>query len=238
MATFPSASNAWLAAALLLSFTLSFNLPCGAAPAQPRFADDLARFGAADHSWLTEPPRYYSGAATRVTRPAALGRDLRLSTSAWWGMATGYDSNYAVGGLALTLGHDAGAGAPLDMARLLARHALDTPQAPFASSSFASSPTCMVRWLQCTAFGSLEARMREQHAFLNGRRAGDDAMAGRRSLVHALSAGMRFHFPNTRSAQHGAWFLQLRVSRRTSEFKSTLSKPRRADVSLSVGTEF
>lgn len=232
MATFPSASIAWLAAAL----TLSFVLPCASATAQPRFADDLARFGVADNSWLTEPPRYYSGAATRITRPAGLGRDLRLSTSAWWGMANGYDSNYAVGGLTVTLGQDAAAAAPLEMARLLARHALDT--APFPSSSSASASTCMVPWLQCAAFGSLEARMREQHAFLNGRRAGDDAMAGRRSLVRQLSAGMRFHFPTTRTAQHGPWFVQLRVSRRTSEFKSTLPRPRRAGVSLTLGTEF
>ncbi|NHZ91873.1 hypothetical protein F2P45_23125 [Massilia sp. CCM 8733] len=215
-------------------------LSCGAAMAQPRFADDLARFGIADSAWLSEPPRYYTGAATRITRPAAvgLGRDLRLSTGAWWGMANGNDSSYAVGGLAVMLGADAASAAPLDMARLLARDALDTPRAPFASSSLPSSASCMVPWLQCAAFGSLEARMREQHAFLNGRHAGDDAMAGRRNIVRALSAGMRFHFPYTRTAQHGPWFLQLRVSRRSSEFKSTLPRPRRAGVSLTMGTEF
>lgn len=234
MATFPNASLAWLAATLTLS--------CGAALAQPRFADDLARFGIADSAWLTEPPRYYSGAAARITRPAAvgLGRDLRLSTGAWWGMANGNDSSYAVGGLTVMLGPHAASAAPLDMARLLARGALDASPAPFASSWLASSssPSCMVPWLECSAFGSLEARMREQHAFLNGRHAGDDAMAGRRNFVRALSAGMRFNFPYTRTSQHGPWFLQLRVSRRSSEFKSTLPRPRRAGISLTMGTEF
>ncbi|HEX8614062.1 MAG TPA: hypothetical protein VF800_22530 [Telluria sp.] len=230
MATLPSASLAWLAATLTLS--------CGTALAQPRFPDDLARFGIADSAWLTEPPRYYTGAAARITRPAGLGRDLRLSTGAWWGMANGNDSNYAVGGVTVMLGHDGASAAPVEIARLLARSALDAPPAPFASSSLASSPPCMVPWLQCSAFGSLEARMREQHAFLNGRHAGDDAMAGRRTLVHALSAGMRFNFPYTRTAQHGPWFMQLRVSRRSSEFKSTLPRPRRAGVSLTMGTEF
>ncbi|NHZ64156.1 hypothetical protein [Massilia genomosp. 1] len=234
MATLPSASLAWLAATLTLS--------CGAAMAQPRFPDDPARFGIADSAWLTEPPRYYTGAAARITKPAAvgLGRALRLSSSAWWGMANGNDSNYAVGGLTIMLGHDGASAAPLEMARLLARSALDTPLPPFATSSLSSSssPTCVVPWLQCAAFGSLEARMREQHAFLNDRHAGDDAMAGRRNFVRALSAGMRFNFPYTRSGRHGPWFLQLRVSRRSPEFKSTLPRPRRAGLSLTMGTEF
>ncbi|RSZ58160.1 hypothetical protein HF313_00170 [Massilia atriviolacea] len=220
MATFPGASIAW--AALALS--------SGMATAQPRFPDDPARFGSADSAWLSEPPRYTTGAAAAIARPLGLGRDMRLSTSAWWGMASGYDSNYAVGGLTVMLGAEPGSGAPFDMARLLARRALDTP--------LPSSSPCVVPWLQCAAFGSVEARMREQHAFLNGRQAGDEALAGRRNVVRALSAGMRFHFPYTRSAQHGPWFVQLRVSRRSPEFRSSLPRPRRAGVSLTIGTEF
>ena len=227
MATFPGASIAWLAAALAFS--------CGMASAQ-RFPDDLARFGVADKAWLDEPPRYYTGAANAITRPAGLGRDVRLSTGAWWGMATGNDNNYAVGGLTVMLGADPASAAPVEMARLLDRRALGIPLSPFASAP--SSRTCMVPWLECAAFGSVEARMREQHAFLNGRHPGDDVMAGRRNIVRALSAGMRFNFPYTRTAQHGPWFVQLRVSRRSSEFKSTLPRPRRAGVSLTIGTEF
>lgn len=165
MATFPGASIAWLAATLTLS--------CGIAAAQPRMANQLARFGVAESAWPPAPP----GTAGRPS--------LRI---------------------------------------------LDPP--------LAASQTCMVPWLQCSAVGSLEARTREQHAFLNGRRAGDDAMAGRRTLVHALSAGMRFHFPDTRSAQHGPWSVQLSVSRRSPTFNGNLPARRRTGISLTIGTEF
>ncbi|NHZ79179.1 hypothetical protein F2P44_07800 [Massilia sp. CCM 8695] len=222
MATFSSASRAALTAALTLS--------CGAALAQPRLpADDLARFGVADSSWLSEPPRYYAGAATRIPAPG-FASAMGLSTSAWWGMANSNTTNYSVGGIVLMFGQDAPPAAPVEIARLLAQRALAAT--PAATSS------CMVPWLQCAAFGSLETRIRAQNAFLNGGRASDDAMEGRRTFVHALSAGLRFDFPYTRTAEHGPWFLQLRATRRSSAFKSSLPRPRRGGVSLTIGTEF
>ena len=222
MATFSSASSVALTAALTLS--------CGAALAQPRLpADDLARFGVADSSWLSEAPRYYAGAATRIPS-SGFTRATGLSTSAWWGMANSNATNYSVGGIVLMFGQDALPGAPVDIARLLAQRALAvTP---------AATSTCMVPWLQCAAFGTLETRMRAQNAFLNGERASDDTMEGRRSFVHALSAGMRLDFPYTRTAAHGPWFVQLRATRRSSAFKGSLPRPRRGGVSLTIGTEF
>ncbi|MDQ1834928.1 hypothetical protein [Massilia scottii] len=222
MATFSSASTAALTVALTLS--------CGTALAQAHFpADDLTHFGAADNSWLTEPPRYYAGAATRIASPE-FARAMRVSTSAWWGMANSNATNYSVGGIAVMLGQDALPGAPVEIARLLAHRAL--------AATPAATSTCMVPWLQCAAFGSLEARMRAQHAFLNGRNPDDDAMAGRRNFIHALSAGMRFDFPYTRTAAHGPWFVQLRATRRSSAFKGSLHRQARRGVSLTIGTEF
>jgi hypothetical protein len=187
----------------------------------------MATFSGAFMAWLAAALPLSCGlAAAQVRLPEQLAR---------FGIA---DSNYAVGGATLAFGPDAAWTVPLDMPRLLARHALDTPPLPLAAYSYASAPSCMVPWLQCAAFGSLAARMREHHAFLNGKGAGDDAMAGRRNLVHVLSAGMRFDFPTTRTARHGPWFVQLSVSRRSPEFRTTLPRQRRIGVSLSIGTEF
>lgn len=118
-------------------------------------------------------------------------------------------------------------GASTEVARMLVRRAV-----PAAPSS------CMTPWLHCSAFGTLETRVLEQNAFLNGGRARDDAMYSRSKVVHALTAGMRFEFPHTRTAEHGPWFLQLKISRRSSELKIPGSRQRRAAASLTIGTEF
>ncbi|MES2019211.1 MAG: hypothetical protein V4484_22185 [Pseudomonadota bacterium] len=54
----------------------------------------------------------------------------------------------------------------------------------------------------------------------------------------SLAYGTRLDFPGTRTASHGPWFLQFKVTRRSPEFRSSLPVPRHRVAALTIGTEF
>jgi lipid A 3-O-deacylase len=118
---------------------------------------------------------------------------------------------------------------PPGIGNKLARGGAATPGADTA---------CLAPWLQCTAFGSVEGRVVAYNVFLDGRPWRDDPDVKRRKFVHDLVAGTRFDFPGTRTASHGPWFIQFKITRRSKEFRSSLPVPRHRFAALTIGTEF
>ena len=76
------------------------------------------------------------------------------------------------------------------------------------------------------------------NVFLEGRLFSHDRKVSKRSFVHDLMLGTRFDFPRTRSAAHGPWFVQVKVTRRSPEFKSAIPIPRHRVAAITIGTEF
>ncbi|MFL6657186.1 MAG: lipid A deacylase LpxR family protein [Massilia sp.] len=156
-----------------------------------------------------------------------LGHDVRLNTASYWRLAAGNLQTYAAAGLAIVIGKD-----------------LPTvsPPPPGISNKLraqdAALSSCLVPWLRCTAFGSVEARVVAYNIFLDGRLLHEDSGVSHRSLVHDLVFGTRIDFPNTRSDSHGPWFLQWKVTRRSPEFRSSLPVPRHRVMAVTIGTEF
>ena len=74
--------------------------------------------------------------------------------------------------------------------------------------------------------------------FLEGRPWKDDPEVRPRRWVGDLSAGLRLDFPGTRGSDHGPWFAQLRVIRRSAEFYAPVKVSRHTIGSLTLGTEF
>jgi len=160
-----------------------------------------------------------------------LGHDVRLNTATYWRVAAGNIQTYAAAGLAVVIGKDL---------------PLVSPPPPGignkirtgnASKAFGIT-SCLAPWIQCTAFGSVEARVVAYNLFLDGRLFQDDPGVKRRNFVRDLVYGTRFDFPDTRTDSHGPWFLQFKVTRRSPEFRSSLPVPRHRVAALTIGTEF
>ena len=172
-------------------------------------------------------------AEKRSARPALsfdLPRDVRFNTATYWRVAAGNIQTYAAAGVAVVMGKDLPA---------------VSPPPPGIGNKIAGGQTrkgvnvaCLVRWVQCTAFGSFEARAMAYNVFLDGRPFGRDPSVRRRTLVHDLVVGTRLDFPGTRTASHGPWFLQAKVTRRSPEFRSSIPVPRHRVFALTIGTEF
>lgn len=79
---------------------------------------------------------------------------------------------------------------------------------------------CLFDWLRCTTFASAEIRAVAYNIFLDGRIGRDDPQVDSRPLVAETAIGMRLDLPRTRSGSHGPWFLQVKVTRRSREFRS------------------
>lgn len=160
-----------------------------------------------------------------------LGHHVRLNTATYWRIAAGNIQTYAAAGMAIVIGKDL---------------PLVSPPPPGIGNKFAADGTakasggtsCLAPWLQCTAFGSVEGRVVAYNVFLDGRLLADDPEVRRRTFVHDLVAGTRFDFPGTRSANHGPWFIQFKITRRSKEFRSSLPVPRHRVAALTIGTEF
>lgn len=153
--------------------------------------------------------------------------DVRLNTAGYWRLAAGNTMTYAAGGLAVVVGKDL---PPV------------SPPPPgignkLAKQSFGAT-TCMLKWLQCTAFGVVETRLMGRNIFLDGRLFRDDPSVKRRNFVTDLMVGTRIDFPDSRTATHGPWFLQFKVTRRSREFRSSFPVPRHRMMAITVGTEF
>jgi lipid A 3-O-deacylase len=160
----------------------------------------------------------------------ALGQHVRLNTAAYWRIAAGNIQTYAAAGMAVVIGKDLPpvSPPPPGIGNKVAAH-------PHAS---AGATSCLAPWLQCTAFGSVEGRVVAYNVFLDGRPGSADPDVKRRNFVHDLVAGTRFDFPNTRSASHGPWVLQFKITRRSKEFRSSLPVHRHRVAALTIGTEF
>lgn len=160
---------------------------------------------------------------------AALPSDVRLNTAAYWRLATGNIMTYAAGGLAVVVGKDLPVVSP-------APPGIGNKFRPPARALPVTS--CMAPWLQCTAFGSVEARVIGYNVFIDGRMFRDERTIKRRKFVHDTIVGMRFDFPHTRTASHGPWFVQFKITRRSPEIKSWMPIPKHRVGALTIGTEF
>lgn len=162
---------------------------------------------------------------------ADLGRDVRLNTATYWRVAVGNIQTYAAAGVAIVIGKDLPAVSPPPPG-------IGNKVRSDGAGEASVVTSCMARWIQCTAFGSLEGRLVAYNVFLDGRLFEDDPSVQRRNFVHDLVVGTRFDFPGTRSDSHGPWFLQFKATRRSPEFRSSLPVPRHRVAALTIGTEF
>lgn len=164
---------------------------------------------------------------------ATLPHDVHLNTATYWRLAAGNIMTYAAGGVAVVIGKDLPLVSPPPPG---IGNKLTNGAAGNARSSVLT--TCMAPWLQCTAFGSVEARVVGYNLFIDGRLFHDDTVVKRRNFVHDTILGMRFDFPRTRSADHGPWFVQIKATRRSPEIKSWVPIPKHRVLALTIGTEF
>lgn len=158
-------------------------------------------------------------------------RDVRFNTAAYWRLAAGNIQTYAAAGLAVVVGKDLPAVSP-------APPGIGNKMTGGGTRGAGLSTACMVPWLQCTSFGAIEARAVGYNVFLDGRLFSHDRKVSKRSFVHDLMVGTRFDFPRTRTAAHGPWFVQIKVTRRSPEFKSAIPIPRHRVAAITIGTEF
>ncbi len=98
--------------------------------------------------------------------------------------------------------------------------------------------SCLAHWVQCTGFASVEGQLVAYNVFLDERRFRSHPDVKRRNFVRNIVLGTRFDFPDTRTASHGPWFVQFKVTRRSPEFRSSIPIPRHRVAAVTIGTEF
>ena len=159
-----------------------------------------------------------------------LPRSIRFNTATYWRVAAGNIQTYAAAGVAVVIGKNL---PPV------------SPPPPGIGNKVAgvgerkpSSLTCLMRWIQCTTFGSVEGRVVGYNVFLDGRLFSRDREIEARAFVYDVVLGTRLDFPATRTASHGPWFVQVKVTRRSPEFRSPLGVPSHKVSALTIGTEF
>lgn len=155
---------------------------------------------------------------------------VRFNTAAYWRLAAGTIQTYAALGLAVVMGKDLPA---------------VSPPPPGINNKIAAKNaaiprlSCVVKWLRCTAFASVEARAVAYNVLLDGRLfQSDDPSVDKRRLVLDVAAGTRFDLPRTRTRYHGPLFVQTKVSRRSAEFRSHLPVPSQSVYAVTFGSEF
>jgi hypothetical protein len=158
-----------------------------------------------------------------------LGGDVQLNTAAYWRVGLGNIMTYAAGGLAVVIGKELPEVSPPPPG-------IGNKMRAGVLPSLATA--CFVDWLQCSAFGAVEARLMAYSVFLDGRLGKDDPSVDRRVLVKDLMLGLRLDFPRTRSNSHGPWFMQFKATRRSPEFRSNFRVPSHGFGALTIGTEF
>jgi lipid A 3-O-deacylase len=160
-----------------------------------------------------------------------LPSDVRFNTATYWRVAGGSIQSYAALGIAVVVGKNLPlvSPPPPGIGNKLAGQARGKASVP---------ATCLLRSVQCTSFASIEARVNGYNVFLDGRLFSQDPDVQPRTLVHDLAFGTRFDFPGTRSRTHGPWFVQVKVTRRSPEFRSPLGVPSHKVSALTIGTEF
>ncbi len=160
---------------------------------------------------------------------ANLGGGVRMNSATYWRLAAGNILTYAAGGIAVVVGKDLPAVSPPPPG--IGNKIANNARIPALTS-------CLTPWLQCTAFASAEARIVGYNLFLDGRLFHDDPQVRRRKLVADLVVGLRFDLPRTRTRHHGAWFVQLKSTRRSPEFKGAVKVPWHRVAAVTIGTEF
>lgn len=161
-----------------------------------------------------------------------LPRNVRFNTATYWRLAAGNHQTYAALGVAVVVGKDLPVLSPPPPG-------IGNKVAGPGQRRAPAFTSCLVRWVQCTTFGSVEARAVAYNVFLDGRPfRDDDPQVKRRPFIYDVVFGTRFDFPATRSRNHGPWFAQLKVTRRSPEFRSALGVPSHKVSALTIGTEF
>jgi lipid A 3-O-deacylase len=160
-----------------------------------------------------------------------LWHDVRLNTAGYWRIAAGNIQTYAAAGVAVVIGKDLPPVSPPPPG-------IGNKMRTAAAGKSLGLTSCLAPWIQCTAFGSVEARVVAYNVFLDGRLFQDDPSVRHRNFVQDLVYGTRLDFPDTRSPSHGPWFLQFKVTRRSPEFRSSLPVPRHRVAAVTIGTEF
>jgi lipid A 3-O-deacylase len=156
--------------------------------------------------------------------------DVQLNSASYWRIGVGNLQTYAAGGIAVVIGKDLPPVSPPPPGIVT--------KLSDASRALPASTACLRAWIQCTAFGSAEARLMAYNVFLDGPLFRHDHAVDRRVFVTDLTAGLRFDFPTTRSSHHGPWFAQFKITRRSPEFRSNFEVPRHKVGALTIGTEF
>lgn len=133
----------------------------------------------------------------------------QLRTAAYWRAAIGNAMTHAGIGVAVALGKD--------LPDVIG--ATDGIQNRIQSAS-PIDVACLLSWLRCTTFASAELRAIAHNVFLDGRFGRDDPQVDSRPLVAETAVGLRIDLPRTRSSSHGPWFVQVKVTRRSREFRS------------------
>jgi hypothetical protein len=155
-----------------------------------------------------------------------LGRRVRLNTASYWRVNAGNIQTYAAAGLAVVVGKDL----PV----------VSSPPPGVGNKLRSSRPSLASCWfasIQCTGFGSVEARLMGYNKFLGGQTESADLAIEPRVLVYDLVLGVRVDLARTRS-DGLAWFVQYKVTRRSPEFRSTIPLPHQTLGALTIGTEF
>ena len=172
-------------------------------------------------------------AEKRIAREAFsfdLPGGVRFNTASYWRLAAGTVQTYAAAGVAIVIGKNLPPVSPPPPG-------IGNRAAP-KGASLAVRPTCLISWVQCTAFASVEARAVAYNVFLDGRPFRDDPSVDKRTFVYDVVVGNRFDLPGTRSASNGPWFVQMKATHRSPEFRSTFNVPSHRVYAITFGTEF
>lgn len=160
-----------------------------------------------------------------------LPRNVRFNTATYWRVAAGNIQTYAAAGVAVVIGKGLPPVSPPPPG-------IGNKMAGGGDRKASTVTSCLVPWMQCTTFGSIEGRVVAYNVFLDGRLFSQDRNVQPRTFVYDVVFGARFDFPGTRTRSHGPWFAQVKVSRRSPEFRSPLGVPGHKVSALTIGTEF
>lgn len=153
----------------------------------------------------------------------------------YWRLAAGNVQTYAALGATLVAGKRLPIVGPREAGSIVDK-VMKLEPAPAASPADTS---CLVGWLQCSAFFTLEGRAMAYNVFLQGRMFGDDPHVTPQPFVYDAMLGVRLDFPNSSSSLTGPWFVQFKATRRSPEFRSTVAHvPSQSFGALTIGTEF
>ena len=153
----------------------------------------------------------------------------------YWRLAAGNVQTYAALGATLVAGKRLPIVGPREAGSIVDK----LTKLESASAASPADTSCLVEWLQCTAFFTLEGRAMAYNVFLQGRMIADDPHVTPQPFVYDAMLGVRLDFPNSSSSFAGPWFVQFKATRRSPEFRSAVAHvPSQSFGALTIGTEF